>query len=555
MLWSSVALALPVQIEVVEDTRRDRWEVTWRFEAPVYGIAFVRNRNLFRAGRWKAKGARLTEVDGYEVLLSKRGPVDSLTATFDTWTDNLARDYELNLAFGDGSRLLYAEHLTAVALRCPDDADRCEPQALQADDFVPPRFTFTTDPDRHIAVPGRRDPGTLSIEDDRVFVYFGDIEPLRDDRITALIDPTAPEWIVELSRELLPELLDLYSAWTGATLSEQPMVLLSWEEGRPGGLDYAGGGLPGQVQLSVSGQAWRQPTPDLRLEYATFLAHEAFHLWNGGQFRTRLDGSEEWLTEGSATLYAHRAMLALGRIDQAAYADRLRTEAQRCAPRLRSGPLLTAPARGEYRGFYDCGAIALAHLDHRIGQATDGAHDLTSVLARVWAEAAEGDRTYSTWALFEAVQAITADPMVVAPTERILRQGLADPFEALAGLLDAVGVPTRTAPLWTDAGASGQALFGALATAVGVCDCQGRISVWDRGEALEFDAVPECSALAEGIRATHIAGVPLTERARALEALWDQIDAGGPITLSSPEANLEAACPDIPPRPRTLLAE
>ncbi len=558
MWWWGVALtgavdvAGAVDIEVREDPDRDRWTVVWRFDEPVHGIVFTRNERLFRGDEWRSRGGRLVMLDDREALLSRRGRTTSLAVTFSTLTGtDETRELPLNVAFGDGSRLLYTGYLEARPLTCPEGGSRCRPYELQEGASTEPRYAFTTTSARHVAVPGTHAPERATWEGGDVFAYFGGLTPEGGEGVMSLVDPGTPAWVRELHDELLPRLMEHFGGWTGVALSFEPSVMVSYTpEGEAGEASLSGGAVGRQLQLELIGEGWAEPSEEARQRYARFLAREAFHLWNGAQFTTWLGASEAWLTEGSADLLSIEALQELGVFAEADAHRALRDMATACAPRLAGGPLLTAPDRYDADAFYDCSALVLATLGFGVRDRTQGASDLRTVLAQVWAGAKDG--RYSTWDVLQAAQEQSRDPMVAGPAERILRQGLDHDaaLPLLAEWLDQGGVPTEVGDAWKT---GDPALWGELVHTVAMCDCEGHRSVENRGDVLAFRPRSACDVLRDGVEASHIAGVPVTEPAKALGAVWAQIDAGQPFTITDGERTLEVPCPKPPRRPQACV--
>jgi len=543
MWW--LAMAYGMEVTVVEDPGRDRWEATWVHDEAVRGFAFTRNRNPVQA-KWKAKKGRLRDLDGYQVFLAPPGKtIDRFTATFRTDTSWQNKDYELNVAFSDGARLLYTDHLFVVPLTCPDDGSDCDDAELQGGEATVHRFDLRTDDGRFVVTPDGRSEAqaTWSQTSRGVYVYFGDGEPLGDDRITFLIDPGLPAWIRERTDAWIGPLLDHFESQTGRVLGFAPVVFLSYTDGPADQQSLGGGGMPGQMQLQLIGGAWRHETDALATRYATFLAHETFHMWNGEELRTRrgLGPSEEWLSEGSAELFSWWAVEALG-IQHAPFAeDQALAAAARCTTDLGGQPLLTAHRAGNQGAFYPCGAAALYQLHLQA--------DLPEVFAALFAE---GATDYSTFDLLEQIQVHSEDPLAPAFAERLLRHGLGpDPATAwVAGF--GSGLPVEAAETWTVDGLPDGAYHDALVTTVGACDCGGAMSVWNEGDTIRFEGLDVCEALTSELRVEQAAGVDVADRRAALQAVWEAIDTDGAFELQGADDTRTIRCPDDLAPPRAL---
>jgi hypothetical protein len=542
MLLTTLALAMDVT--VTEDPAKDRWTVTWTTDQPVQGLLFTRNRNPVQAD-FRPKKGRIVAEDGYQVWLAKK-PTTTFTATFDTNTAHQAKDYELNIAFGDGSRLLYTDHLFAVGVVCTDGSTRCSTDDMETLPGEVHRYTFATTPGRQVLTPDGRTPGQATWNQSRggVYILFGDTEALPDERVTFVMDPTLPAWIRAATARWIGPLLDGYTTRTGRALSFQPTILVSY--GTNGdGLGYGGGGLPGQMQLHLEGTGWATETPETAATFAHFLAHETFHMWNGEELSTHVDGSEEWLSEGSAELFAWWAMQDLGLLDADGVLDRVHGAASRCVGDLGAEPLLNAHRSGRYGAFYSCGATELFLLDAALQ--TKGTY-LEAVVQDVFAE---GDR-YSTYDVLEAAHRLSKDPLLNGPLERTLRHGLGgDALARLETRFTEAGHPTHRVDAWTAADASRDVLHDALVETVARCDCGGAMSVWNKGSVLTFEGLEACDALGTTMDVTHIAGVAVDAKREALAAAWKAIDADGTVVLAGKTEERTVTCVDVP-RPQVL---
>jgi hypothetical protein len=529
---------LAVEVAVARDAAAGAWEVTYTLPEPAAGLWFTRTRTQFRAGVWSAEGAEIAAAGSFEYLAAEEDR-RVFTVRFEDDTAVKPKDYELNLAFTDGGALLYAGHLAAAPmLRDGQDLQRAEP--------LPLRWTLAAAPGGAVMAGGRRGAALEAVEGiDDTYLYFGALEPVNGEREAALVDPGMPLWMVELTRAFIPEVFDRYAALTGAELGFVPTLFLSYQPGEEGVRSYGGGGLPGQIQLAASGQAWQEEDSELRYDWLWFLAHESFHMWNGQRFRARLDASEEWLSEGGASYMATRLLRDLGHIDQARFEAVVLEDARRCLTDLGEGPLVTAHTRGRYHSFYSCGSTLLFAMD---GQLQAAGSDLPGAWAAVFEQGAALGDTWSTFALLEHLQAVTEDPLAAAPYERALRQGIG--LEEVQALLALGGLPVTTAAPW-EAGLSDEELRMALIKRLSACDCEGKLSADLFPEAFALRNTEHCRVLATGDLLVEVAGVAVSRPGEALEAMEATLEAvsigrreGEPVTLS---------CPDAPPLAPALV--
>ena len=175
-----------------------------------------------------------------------------------------------------------------------------------------------------------------------------------------------------------------------------------------------GGTLPELVQLAAAGEAWADDTVENRIRWFRFLAHEAFHLWNGQLFQLRGPHWHEWLTEGSADYYADRALLELQIIDAVEYELRRKEAANSCLISLEGHALLDQPRARSYRSFYVCGQTLLQLLDVEL-KAVDASMSVDELFVRLFETSArELDSRYNTTHFLSELFDMTDDAMTAS---------------------------------------------------------------------------------------------------------------------------------------------
>ena len=318
----------------IEELPSDTWRATYRFSRPLQRITFSRERGPLRT-TWKvvepAGAAWKTEGDRESLVLA--APSDRLVLEFATNSADREKDYNLNIAFTDGSRLLYTGHFLI------DEADESP-------------WTFRTAPERDVRLLDRHGRGSLEWPGgDETYVYFGSVAPVVTDRMTLLVDRGLPSWIETRIRALAPKQLDYFAKQLGRELSFKPLVFLSYVDDQSPGISFKGGTLTGLVQIAVTGQGWATENAEAAEKWYSRLSHEIFHLYNAHEFEHDREG--EWLAEASADAAALRAMRDNGVIDAAREKQLVVEAANECIVRLEGKPIL----KGASRTFYACGLL------------------------------------------------------------------------------------------------------------------------------------------------------------------------------------------------------
>ncbi len=539
-----------MEVIVEERPDADRWRVEYRLDAPASGLRFMRNRNRFRSAHWRVTTpaqAAWRERDGYEELYVTTGTASArFEIEFDSMLEGLPKDYELNKAFSDGSRLLFTGHLDARPLACPSGAV-CASAETTPDDGGRSMWRLATAPARWVRLLDQAGVGELSwspsteLSEQGTYVYFGNIEPLESEHLVAIIDPGMPAWIREETASTLPALFRYYTAEVDVELSRKPLLLLSFGGFERPGRSSGGGVLHGLVELSIEGQGFREPSPEGRQQWQTTLAHEVFHLWNGQRFFIDLGPHEEWLSEGSAEYFARRALLALGAVDEQGFQRAVVEAANACLAQISGRPLLEPPLR--FGSFYPCGMTLMAWAD---GAARHADADIGDVFAAVFAAAARRETArYSTYDFLEQLERVSGHPLATGPIVRVLRVGVATGASGFfARQLHEAGIPvTAVEP--------GQATLGRwdferlLGKHLVRCDCASDAPVRHRGGAVEIEASEACTLARDGARVTHIEGHSVSaESAAALQALLARTRAGEPVTVRGDDGERLLRCRD-----------
>ncbi len=340
----------PIQLRVEHLKGEDAWVVRYRLPEPVTAVRFITNIHLFRKGAWEVGPSDLsiTHEDGYEVIRAAHGvPFDAFDVRFSSRYGQLEKEYALNFSFTDGGTLLYTGHL--------DVAVEYKGQ------FVEPglELTFMPAVDEHMVWNGRvfRKSFTATTHDldFGTYVYFGQQGPLQSPHMLAIIDGGVPGWMRRKLNTHLPKLFAYYTEQTGIALAQKPAVYFSFDPGTKHTWNYAGGTLPGLIQLSVQGQGWREEAEEPLAEFLIFVAHEAAHLWNSQLVRHE-EGQAAWMHEGGADAFALRSLYALGVLDETGLYDRYSDALDECVDGLRNSRLIIARELGKSRNFYHCGS-------------------------------------------------------------------------------------------------------------------------------------------------------------------------------------------------------
>jgi hypothetical protein len=343
--------AVEPSITVERDSGEGFWRATYELAEPVRELRF--ERAPFRTDVFEVTtpGWTLVRDGDADVLRTTGDAARTIVVRFPEDAREREKEYDFFQKFTDGSVAIYTGHL---AVRMGVDPD-CPDCVLRRFRFIPPAGM-------HVLAGGKvvRGNATWTDEDgEGAYVYIGSIVPLETPELLAVVDPGLPQWLWEETRSTLPRLFAEYTTRFGASPEVRPLILFNYMDRGASGHSTGGGVLPGQIQLTADGAAWRERSDDALLHLFQFLAHEAAHLWNGRLIRYE-GTADAWMHEGSADAFAQRTLHTLGYLDEGAFFERQSQALNECRRMLSGFPLREAAERKKFSLYYSCGnALAL----------------------------------------------------------------------------------------------------------------------------------------------------------------------------------------------------
>jgi hypothetical protein len=436
-------LLLNVSVRHLE--REDAWEVHYRLPEPVTAVGFQRGSYEFRQSNWAVAspaGVQLKRVEGGDFLWSASGGTfQEVTLRLKTYFRRPEKDYQVFIPYTDGGMLLYTGQLDLFPLECGTDTACDLEHATPAEHPFEIRYTFVPRPGEHLILLGDFSKGRTEwvSSGDGTYVYFGTATPIQSEHVTAIVDPGLPKWLSSRVEILIPKLFALYSERLGTKLNFKPIVFVSYGEIEPR-RSVKGGTLKGLVQLDfrLPRRYQAEPDPDLSVEVAYFIAHEAAHLWNGQMFR-RAPRAGSWLHEGGADALAWRALLAQGIIDLGRFWREQSRNVSSCLLGLEGQPLKDSSRPGRFNNHYSCGATInlLAEAALRSSGSREDLFDFWRGVFRV-----NPDGTYDDHSFLEALRAIPGSDQTVALVRRLIEGPTQDIEPALRSEFDRLGLQT-----------------------------------------------------------------------------------------------------------------
>ncbi len=520
----------------VERLEPGRWRVTYSFDERLALLRFQRTAGFYREDVWTiaTPGYRFARREDDQVIERAPGAPGrrELVVEFGEYTEPLPREYELFVPFADGGLAFYTGHLYGRS----ETAEESGPMVRDLD-IRPPAGTRAVVGGRVYGAPFR---WSDSIGDG-TYVYIGDTAPLESDDMIAIVDRGLPEWLRTQFQTWLPRLFALYTERFGVELPWKPVVLYGFEDSDRPGFSSGGGTLTGLVQLTVSGTAWKEPSPEAEELALGLLAHEAAHLWNG-QLVGSVEGREPWMHEGSADALSARLLREFEVIDAQRLRERNESAINACLERVEG---TSVNASGEPRVPYDCGQLMALWTEAALRHAGAG-EDLFGLWRALIAAALErgspgpGSRGRYDQALYLRVLGDMGVPDAVRGrmTAFLDDPGVDHAALAVAGL-GAEGLrlePSDDPPPEYGAELARRAMVHLMSEA-----CDGRYS-FDSGPALRTYAIDGCAPFAKPLEVHYIAGARVDGEGVALfDRVAELCRRGEPVSLGDADGGTIAA--------------
>ncbi len=414
VLAAAVALNRPAPSAdmriTIEQMEGVQLRLSYASNRPQGSLTFAALPGGYRDRLWtiETPGFHLMRSEGEDRITRRDGkPFARVVLTAAADGNRLLKDYQPVARYGEGGALVYTGHFWPLTA-----------QGERADavfDILPAR-------DGEVVVFGARVPALTdwrSPKSHPAFVYMGPLKPVETERLITLIDPATPRWIMDEFYALTPRAFAYFTETVGVLPETKPNLFLTAAPGGDEGrLSYAGDALPGQVQITLEGAGWNEPTAAAKDIFRRSTLHEAFHLWQSAGAQPEDETAASWIHEGVADATGVEAMLALGYWDSDAWASFKAGARRDCAAGLEGGELSSAHARREFKALYACGyliADAVARADGTT--ATALWRDFMAAPGEVYAQAA----------FYQFVEERTGDRAFARDLRYFVETPLADP--------------------------------------------------------------------------------------------------------------------------------
>ena len=348
--------------EVQIERSGDQWtaDFTFKVGSPVWvfprsALARVEKRP-WRELSWTVEtpGVKLKRLGFYDALVATGGNVPrKVRVRFMPYARDILADYDPALAFTDGSVALFTEHYNAIPVASEDRAAKLpsDLNGVELPNGEPASITFRDRPG-DVLFEGRRHK-QLTMAEGNGYVLFGKASVASGPAIATILDPQLPAWIAAKLNSFTPALLDFYGSRLGPRSGSKPTVIVSWAGPTPNLRSLGGSVLPNLIIMRLEGDSVIAPNKQVDDDAHWFIAHESAHFWAGQTVRYS-SGSEAWITEGAADLFATHAVDAL--VPGYDAKAKLQSSLDECL-QLAARPISTAAERSEHRAYYACGTM------------------------------------------------------------------------------------------------------------------------------------------------------------------------------------------------------
>ncbi|MHA6287015.1 hypothetical protein [Maricaulis sp. CAU 1757] len=407
------------------------------FDQPQALVIFSRSSADHRRGAWQPldAGVTLERIGGFDALVFDT-PRMAASLSVEPVLVQPDGDYSPFVGFSDGGLAVFTGQFEVLPVE-----SRAEIEGLDGDlanwQGEQPWLGVRILSDRRIVHEGavQSDAVTVTSRGSGSFVYLGEGDIEVGESYVGVIDSALPEWMRESLDTDFQSIFETYVAEWGSGLSEPTVLYFAYSGDDHPGFSNSGGVAGRDIMMEASGEALRQPHPQIRNYVRWFFAHEIAHQFqaDAGPMPDRM--AESWLHEGTANAMANALVAGMSQDAPAYLAGEYAVSWAGCTDALAGGALTGAGARGRFEAYYDCGALIALMSDAAAPEA-----DLYGLWKAAGARAAGADDGFTGPVWFDTLAAHGATPEAVAALRALVEDELDDPQAALLAAMDLAGV-------------------------------------------------------------------------------------------------------------------
>jgi hypothetical protein len=319
--------------------------------------------------------------------------------------------------------------------------------------FVPPglcsetKFLFVPGPNEYLVMRGHTYRHHVSVnadcsgEHNGSYLYMGRQSPSNHAGSLFLADTNTPQWILHSVQPTLGIAVNAYRRWFHRNLGYSPSIFVTYQRGPIDQSWWRGDVLDsGTVRLTFAGDAWLKQDPDAKEQIRRFIAHEAFHLWNGSIKTDNTARSNAWLLEGGAELASSFLLAQEGWDKPLNTTTYINSEINTCL--LQSGDHTWQGIQNIFIGgsiYYTCGVT----FNYMAALSVDPSHPRKG-FAKIWARTLNDSwPSYSLASFLKDCYTVAALPLGCTVLKQVVESPKNSLSSAIEHLLTAANVPFR----------------------------------------------------------------------------------------------------------------
>jgi hypothetical protein len=359
---------------------------------------------------------------------------------------------------------------------------------------------------------------------------------------TVIADAGTPQWLSDhLSKTLSGQLDRLTELFGPVAGSSRPRLVIGYDPDPSRPSSYRGeAGWRSTIFIRFHGTAWNETDPMAEAALASFVTHEAVHLWIGQGVRMASEDRTALMTEGAAEYLSWLLVNDNPRPDAPAAMDEAARRVSNCNTNVGEVSLGNAPLSG--RAYYDCGFVVqwLADLETFTRDGTR-VHD-------VWRDLLNsGSQEISLGSFLQASRAQYADAWLTAVSASDRIDAIADSAKGTFEVDRAGAFPARQG--------TGLAIMHVLE---GQCR-GGAFGFYEEGDRIRLDTGNRCGPLSGDPAVQKVNGKDvLADTEALLEVVSTACELGNDLTFTGEDDKVVAMVPcskplDLPPRPVRIV--
>lgn len=413
-----------------------RFEVFYRFAEPQEALFFSRSGGDYRMSHWTPldAGLSLERIGGFDTILLDR-PRQEARFSVTPWFGQIPNDYSPFVRFSDGGVALFTGQFEVLPVESREAVVDLNGD-IGAWAGEQPWLGVRVVSETRMIMNGEVLTGNAEdiSRGDGAFIYIGDGEIEAGESFVGVIDGALPGWIRSRFDADLAEIFGALEAGWGFELPQRATIFFAFEGYDNPGFSNKGGASRSLLMLQSSGQALREPSPQVLAYLQWFFAHEGAHLFQNAAGLDVVTSEYFWISEGGANTMANAVVSSLEGMPAETRLREYRRAYRECVASLAAGPLQEAPRRGDFQAGYQCGDL----IGLMSWAATPGGDIYT--ISEAAAERGQGAEGVTADAYFGALLGLGADPILVDRLRVLVAEPLADPAAALSAAMTKAGL-------------------------------------------------------------------------------------------------------------------